>query len=110
MSALLLLVLAAAVAPADRLKIPPTTTVQEQLANNTSAADNFRNSSNGNMGATHVSKIDIHSLLYPGATTKLYAHLMPWWGDPRHIDVRYSSHNTGQIHRQISDMISRGID
>jgi len=62
------------------------------------------------MGSTHVSKLNVHSLLYPGATTRVYAHVMPWWGDPRHIDVGYNSQNPDQIRRQIEDMISRGID
>lgn len=66
--------------------------------------------SNGNMGAGNVSKLDIHSLLYPGASTKVYAHLMPWFGDPRHMNVGYNSQDPAQIHRQITDMISRGID
>jgi hypothetical protein len=94
----------------QKVKIKPTTTLQEQLSNNTSAADRFRNSSNGNMGSTHVSKVNVHSLLYSGATTRVYAHLMPWWGDPRHIDAGYNSHDPEQIRRQIEDMISRGID
>lgn len=94
----------------DKNTIQPTTTLEEQLSNNTSTADRFKNSSNGNMGSTHVSKVNVHSLLYPGATTRVYAHFMPWWGDPRHIDVGYNSHDPEQIRRQIEDMISRGID
>src|SRR5581483_9431111 len=35
---------------------------------------------------------------------------MPWWGNPVHINVGYSSHDPAQIHAQITDMISRGID
>ena len=99
-----------ALARAGELQFRPTTTVEEQLANNTSAADHFKNSSNGNMGSTHISKLSVHSLLYPGSTTKIYAHLMPWWGDPRHIGVGYNSHDPAQIKNQIDDMISRGID
>jgi hypothetical protein len=95
---------------ASNLKIVPTTTLQYQLSNNTSAANSFQNQSNGNMGATHISKIDVHSLLYSGSDTKVYAHLMPWFGDPRHMRVGYNSQDPAQIHRQISDMISRGID
>jgi len=95
---------------ASNLKIVPTTTLQYQLSNNTSAANSFQNQSNGNMGATHISKIDVHSLLYSGSDTKVYAHLMPWFGDPRHMRVGYNSQDPAQIHRQIGDMISRGID
>jgi hypothetical protein len=95
---------------ARNLQVVPTTTVQLELANNTSAANTFPNQSNGNMGATHISKLDVHSLLYSGSRTKVYAHLMPWFGDPRHMSVGYNSQDPAQIHRQITDMISRGIE
>src|ERR1041385_5853073 len=53
--------------------VPPptnwTTTLAAQTGNNTSTAGTFAAQSNGNLGATNVSKVDIHSLLYPGATT-----------------------------------------
>src|SRR5246127_2065143 len=90
--------------------VVPTTTLAAQTANNTSAADSFLAQSNGNAAAGSVSKVDIHSLLYPGATTKVYAHLLLWFGGSNHMNVGYSSTDTQQIHRQITDMISRGID
>lgn len=105
----LILALAASL-PAQNLSIIPTTTLVAETSNNTSAANSFHAQSNGNAGAANVSKVDIHGLLYAGATTKIYAHLMPWWGDPRHINIGYNSHDPLQIHRQIMDMISRGID
>jgi hypothetical protein len=92
------------------LKIVPTTTLRAQTSNNTSGANSFQSQSNGNIGAGNTSKLDVHSLLYPGANTKIYAHLMPWFGDPRHMSVGYNSQDPAQIHRQITDMISRGID
>ncbi len=95
---------------AQNLQINPTTTLAAETGNNTSAADSFLAQTNGNAGAGNVSKLDIHSLLYPGATTKVIAHFMPWWGDKRHINVGYNSHDPAQIHRQIMDMISRGVD
>jgi hypothetical protein len=95
---------------ASTLQVVPTTTLQAQTSNNTSAANNFESQSNGNLGATNVSKVNLHSLLYPGNRTKIYAHFMPWFGDPRHMSVGYNSQNPAQIHRQITDMISRGID
>src|SRR6266480_1638703 len=95
---------------AGNLKIVPTTTLQAETSNNTSAANTFQSQSNGNMGAGNASKLDVHTLLYPGTSTKIYAHLMPWFGDPRHMSVGYSSQDPAQIHRQITDMISRGID
>ena len=90
--------------------VVPTTTLTAQTANNTSAANGFATQSNGNMGANNVSKVDIHSLLYPGSTTKIFAHLMLWFGDAGHINVGYTSANAAQVQRQITDMISRGID
>ncbi len=102
--------LASYVCRADTLKVQPTTTVSAQTSNNTSAADDFAVQSNGNLGATNVSKANVHSLLYPGARTKIYAHLVLWFGKPQHIDIGYSSTDPAQVKRQINDMISRGID
>src|SRR5215470_3639839 len=90
--------------------IVPTTTVTAQQANNSSAANSFSAQTNGNAGVSNVSKVDTHSLLYPGATTKVYAHLLLWFGGSNHMNVGYSSMDAKQIHRQITDMISRGID
>lgn len=88
----------------------PTTTLAAQTANNTSAADSFPNQSNGNSAPGNASKVDVHSLLYPGATTKVYAHLMLWFGGSNHMNIGYNSTDPAQVHRQITDMISRGID
>lgn len=90
--------------------VVPTTTLAAQTANNTSAANSFNNQSNGNSGAGNVSKVDVHSLLYAGASTKVYAHLLLWFGGSNHMNVGYSSTDPNQIHNQITDMISRGID
>jgi len=75
-------------------------TIEEEAGGNTSASG----------GGGHVSKLPLRSLLYPGATTKIYASLMPWFGDRRHIDVGYRSDDPRQIARQVADMKSRGID
>ena len=90
--------------------VVPNTTLAAQTANNTSAANGFSNQSNGNMGANNVSKVDIHSLLYSGASTKIFAHMMLWFGDSGHMNIGYSSSDPGQVQRQVDDMISRGID
>jgi len=90
--------------------VVPTTTVAALTSNNTSAANSFVKQSNGNQAAGNVSKSDIHSLLYSGATTKVYAHLMVWFGGSNHMNVGYSSTDAGQVTRQITDMISRGIN
>src|ERR1700686_4888126 len=90
--------------------VVPTTTLAEQTSNNTSAANTFPNQTNGNRGAGNISKVDIHSLLYPGATTKIYAHLLTWFGGTSHMNIGYSSTDPAQVKRQIEDMISRGIN
>ena len=99
--------------------ITPTTTLSAETANNTSSADSFVDSSNGNLGAGNVSKVDIRTLLYPGATTNFYAHLMPWWGLTNHINIGYAYKDDvypqsptsldPQITKQVDDMLSRGM-
>ena len=90
--------------------IVPTTSVAAETSNNTSAADTFKSQSNGNVGAGNISKLDIHSLLYPGAHTKIIAHLMPWFGKSYHMNVGYISDTPEQAHKQVTDMISRGVN
>jgi hypothetical protein len=46
----------------------------------------------------------------PNSATKLFVHLMPWFGTSSHINVGYSSNNTSQVQRQLADMASRGFD
>lgn len=88
----------------------PTTTLAAETGNNTSASPVFFTQADGNLGAGNISKVPIRSLLYPGATTKLFAHVEPWWGSSKHIDIGYSSQDPAQVHRQVVDMISRGLD
>src|ERR1700686_4961869 len=90
--------------------VVPTTTLTAQTANNTSAANSFSTQTNGNSGTGNVSKVDVHSLLYSGATSKGYAHLVLWFGGSNHMNVGYSSADAVQVHKQITDMISRGVD
>src|SRR5207244_4884311 len=99
-----------AISRAGNLFIQPTTTLQAQTSNNTSAGDSLQSQANGNLGATNISKVDLHTLLYPGTTTKIYSHFIPWLGYPRHMAVGYNSQAPAQMPRQITDMISRGID
>ena len=87
-----------------------TTTLVSQTGNNTSTAATFVNQTNGNLGATNVSKVDIHSLLYTGASTDIYAELQPWFGDKRHMKVGYVSWDPAQVNKQLNDMVSRGIN
>lgn len=90
--------------------VRPTTTLAAETGNNTSAADSFAGLPNGNIAATNISKEPIRSLLYPGATTRIYVHLMPWFGGANHINVGYDSATTAQATRQVADMVSRGVD
>lgn len=86
-----------------------TTTLRAETANNTSASDSFVRQSNGNAGAGSVSKLPIRSLLYSGADTKIYVTWLGWFGRPDHMSVGYNSADASQVHRQVEDMISRGI-
>lgn len=87
-----------------------TTTFASQTGNNTSTSNTFVTQTNGNLGATNVSKVDIHSLLYTGASTEIYAELQPWFGDKRHMKVGYVSWDPTQVNKQLNDMVSRGIN
>ncbi len=87
-----------------------TTTLTAETSNNTSTAATFVTQTNGNLGASNISKVPTRSLLYPGSTTKIYAHFMPWFGFGDHMNVGYISTDTLQIQKQVNDMISRGLD
>lgn len=104
------LVVSLAAVSASQTSVVPTTTLAAQTANNTSAPATFAAQSNGNSAPGSVSKVNVHSLLYPGATTKVYAHLLLWFGGSNHMNVGYNSTDPNQVHKQIADMISRGID
>jgi hypothetical protein len=86
-----------------------STTMATETSNNTSAATTFTSQTNGNEGNSNVSKVDIHTLLYTGATTPIYAELQPWFGDKRHMNVGYTSWSPQQVQNQLADMQSRGI-
>jgi len=90
--------------------VKPTTTLAAETANNTSAANTFTTTTNGDLAAGNVSKLPIRSLLYPGSSTLVFAHVEPWWGKSSHISIGYSSQDPAQAQRQVADMISRGID
>ena len=98
-----------------------TSTLAAETGNNTSASS-FPQHDNGNVVAGNVSKLDTHTLLYPGATTSIYAHLVPWFCMPGttgadgiqrcngHILTGYNSNDATTVKNQVSDMISRGIN
>jgi hypothetical protein len=89
--------------------VSPTTTLSAETGNNTSAADSFQGSKNGNVAAGNVSKVGTRSLMYSGSTTGIYAHYMPWFGVTYHMNTGYSETDANQSARQVNDMISRGI-
>ncbi len=91
------------------LRFTPTTTLQAETSPNTSAASPNPATLNGNLSGANVSKLPVRSLLYAGATTKIYAAFQGWFGPPNHINVGYSSTDPAQVQRQVADMMSRGI-
>ncbi len=90
--------------------ITPTTTLTAETSNNTSASDSYNATSNGNARPGNVSQVSIRKLLYAGATAKVYAHFMGWFGTNNHMNVGYDSATLPQVHKQITDMMNRGID
>lgn len=88
---------------------PTNTTLQAEIGNNTAAADSFAGGTNGNGRPGNVSKAPISELLYSGASSKIYAHYMPWFGSTSHMNVGYRSDDPAQVKKQVEDMISRGI-
>jgi PKD repeat protein len=90
--------------------VTPTTTLAKETGNNTSTANSFLTQTNGNTGANNVSKVPLRNLFYNGSHTKLYAHLMPWFGTSSHINVGYNSATLAQTDKQVADMVSRGFD
>ena len=91
-------------------KFQATTTLAAETGNNTSTADTFVALSNGDIGASNISKMPTRSLLYPGSTSKIYAHFMPWFGFGDHMNVGYASNDALQVQKQVNDMVSRGLD
>ena len=90
--------------------VTPTTTLATETSNNTSTANSFTGMTNGNIGATNVSKVSLKTMMYPGFNGKIYAHLMGWFGGTNHVNVGYSSNTSAQVASQVSDMESRGFD
>src|SRR5215469_9964419 len=90
--------------------LTPTTTLAAETANNTSAANGFATQGNGNIAPGNVSKQPPQPLLYSGSNTLVLAAWQPWFGGSNHINVGYRSDDPAQVHRQVVDMISRGIN
>jgi hypothetical protein len=80
---------------------------------NTSANPTFPGLPNGTLpGSTNVSKVNVHTLLYPGNTTKVLVHYLPWFdgGNDSGINVGYSNSDPNYINAFFSDLTSRGVD
>lgn len=90
--------------------VVPTTTLAAETGNNTSGADSFTTQANGNIAPKNVSRMPVRDLLYAGASTKIYAHFMGWFGGTNHMNVGYRSDDAAQVKKQVSDMMARGID
>lgn len=89
---------------------PNNTTVAAETGNNTSAASTYAKTANDNAVPGNVSKIPTNKLLYSGSTTKVYAELQGWFGQPNHMDVGYKSNDPVQVHKQVADAASRGLN
>ncbi|MCU1284984.1 MAG: hypothetical protein JWO13_1334 [Acidobacteriales bacterium] len=115
-----------------------TTTLTKETSNNTSACGaanspsycaaampSMISSGSGtyNLAPGNVSSMNIHSMLYPGSSTKVFAYFEPWFcmtpgsgfaGSGSmctgHIQVGYNSNDVATVHGQIDDMKSRGFD
>jgi PKD repeat protein len=108
--ATLLLAICAITTAAQNLTVTPTTTYEVETGNNTSAPSTFTTQTDGNIGAGNVSKLDTHTLLYPGFNGKIYAHVVGWFGGSNHENIGYNSSDPAVVKAQITDMASRGID
>src|SRR5206468_6358309 len=108
LSAILALTLAATSAAATT--IVPTTTLSVETGNNTSAADTWTTSVNGDVQSGNVSQVDHHTLLYPGSTTPIYTNIMYWFGKSNHVPVGYNSGDPVQVRKQVDDHLSRGLN
>lgn len=90
--------------------IAPTTTLSAETTNNTNLTS-FVGTTNGNVKPGNISKVDIHTLLYSGATTKVFAHYMPWWNSSGHVSIGLGDEaNPAVVNAQVADAISRGMD
>lgn len=91
----------------------PVTSPTLKLVANTSATATTAALSNGTLGgATEVSKVNVHSLLYPGNTTKVLVHYLPWFdgADDSGVNVHYSTSDPVYINKFFTDLVSRGVD
>jgi hypothetical protein len=92
------------------VSIAPTTTLAAEAANNTNLSS-FNGTANSNTKPGNVSKVDIHTLLYTGTETKVFAHYMPWWNSAGHVSIGLGDEaSPAVVNAQVADAIGRGID
>ncbi len=108
--------------PSQYQTIVPTTTLTIETTNNTSAASSFPGCEittvtngqcvdNGDLKASNVSKVDVHTMLSPSQQgTKIYATYIPYWVHGTHPNIGYSSQDPNQVTKEIADLTSRGFD
>lgn len=118
----LLLSLSIPVFAAQYQQIVPTTTLTAQTSNNTAAANSFPGCEittvtngqcvdNGDLRASNVSKVNVHTLLSPSQQgAKVYTTYIPYWVHGTHPNIGYSSQDPNQVTREIEDLTSRGFD
>lgn len=102
--------------------IIPNTTLSAETGNNTAAANSFPGCEittvtngqcvdNGDLRASNVSKVDVHTLLLPSQQgAKIYTTYIPYWVHGTHPNIGYSSRDSNQVAREITDLTSRGFD
>ena len=121
-SLLALASLAQAANPQRYQQIIPTTTLTTETSNNTAAANSFPGCEittvtngqcvdNGDLKASNVSKVDLHTLLGPSQQhAKIYTTYIPYWVHGTHPNIGYSSQDPNQVAKEITDLTSRGFD
>jgi len=104
------------------LGVHPTTTLTAETSNNTAAADSFPGCEittvtngqcvdNGDLKASNVSKVDVHTLLSESQQgAKVYTTYIPYWVHGTHPNIGYSSQDPNQVTKEITDLTSRGFD
>ena len=103
-------------------QIVPNTTLTAQTTNNTAAANSFPGCEittvtngqcvdNGDLAASNVSKVDVHTLLSASQQgAKIYTTYIPYWVHGTHPNIGYSSQDPNQVTKEIADLTSRGFD
>ena len=91
-------------------EISTDTTFPDVTSNNTSTSSAFSGTKNGNPSPHHISKVDVHTLLYADATTRIYSHYMPWFGNSSHLNIGLNENDPAVVSKQVDDMVSRGLN